>query len=155
VKRVCFVGYSGSGKTRLVKRLVAWLARRGYRVGTLKHAHHDFDMDRKGKDSHRHFEAGAAVSAVVSPKRSAVFRRTPFDWKRQFRGCDILIIEGFRRERFSKIEVYRRAVAPKPLFRKEGFRIRGLVTSDPVSFDGPTFKPGQIERIAKFVMQCR
>lgn len=157
MKRVCITGASGSGKTRLVIQLVSWLSRRGLIVGTLKHAHHDFDMDRKGKDSARHFEAGADVSGVISPHRTAVFRRTrrrvrPRDLLSQFRGCDVLIAEGFRAERFARIEVYRRAVSPRPLFQIERYKVRAVVTRDAVPFPGPTFRPHEIGRIAHFIM---
>jgi molybdopterin-guanine dinucleotide biosynthesis protein MobB len=157
VKRVCIVGASGSGKTTLMVKLVSHLARRGLRVGTLKHSHHDFEMDRSGKDSYRHYHAGAAVSGIVSPTRTAVFGRTKRraglrDLAPYFRGCDLLLLEGFRGGRLPKIEVYRKNVSPEPLYLRERFRIRALVTGDPHSFSGPVFRPDEVARLARFVL---
>jgi molybdopterin-guanine dinucleotide biosynthesis protein MobB len=149
---VCITGASGSGKTTLIRKLVAHCTRLGLRVGTLKHAHHDFDMDKKGKDSQKHFEAGARVSAVVSPHRTAVFARTdrpvtPKHLAPHFRGCDLLIVEGFKQERLPTIEVFRRAIAPTLRTRP-----RAVVTADPIEFSGPRFRPNQISQIADFIL---
>jgi molybdopterin-guanine dinucleotide biosynthesis protein MobB len=153
MKHVCIVGASGSGKTTLVVKLVSYLSRRGVRVGTLKHSHHDFDMDRRGKDSQRHFAAGARVSGVLSPGRAALFYRGGTNLLLHFRGCDLLIIEGLRGERFPKLEVFRKAVTPLPLYQKERFKIRALITPDRVDFAGPRFRPNQVAKIAEFILK--
>jgi molybdopterin-guanine dinucleotide biosynthesis protein B len=158
LKTVCITGASGSGKTTLIVRLVRRLSRWGVKVGTLKHAHHDFDMDRRGKDSYRHFHAGAKVSGVIGPARAAVFLRSPrrlrpSDLKPHYRGCDLLILEGFRGTPGPKIEVYRRTVRPIPLHRSERFRVRAVVTKDRVDFDGPVFRPDAIGPLARFLLE--
>src|SRR5689334_20561515 len=72
---VCFVGASNSGKTTFLEKLIAELTRRGYRVGTVKHDAHGFEMDREGKDTWRHRQAGAATIAISSPAQVATIRR--------------------------------------------------------------------------------
>lgn len=153
MKRVCVAGASGSGKTTLIRKLIAHLTRRGIRVGTIKHAHHDFDMDKKGKDSYVHFAAGASVTAVVSPHRTAVFartdrRQTARDMFPHFRNCRLLIVEGFHGAGLPTIEVFRRSVSP--VLRT---RPRAVVTSDSLDFEGPLFRPSQIREIADFILK--
>lgn len=157
MKAVCFTGASGSGKTTLLRRLIRLLVRRGYRVGVLKHAHHGFDMDKKGKDSYHFFSAGARVTCVAGPDRMAIFFRTartvrPRELLPYFRGCDLLLIEGYRGEPYPKVEVFRRAVEPTPLFLQKRYRIAALVTRDPVDYPGPVFSPSNLPGIARFVL---
>ena len=113
-------GWSGAGKTTLVLRLIPELERRGYSVSTLKHAHHDFDIDKPGKDSFEHRAAGAREVLVASANRLALMRElrgapepSLADLLRMLAPVDIVLIEGFKREAHAKIEVHR-AVAGKP-----------------------------------------
>ena len=77
MKRIHIVGRKNSGKTTLVADLVAHLTANGHRVGTIKHTHHQHELDTPGKDSHRHREAGAAVVGILCPGMTAVFRPAP------------------------------------------------------------------------------
>lgn len=109
---VAFVGKSDSGKTTVVEKVVAELASRGYRVATVKHHVHDFDIDVPGKDSWRHSRAGSVVSMVSAPDKFAVIRKverelTLDDIARQAGDVDILIAEGFKRSATVRIEVSR------------------------------------------------
>ncbi|MGE0668656.1 MAG: molybdopterin-guanine dinucleotide biosynthesis protein B [Sphingomonadales bacterium] len=107
------VGWKNSGKTTLVVELVRLLTARGLKVATIKHAHHDFDIDHPGKDSHRHREAGATDVIVASGARWAQvheLRGSPEPelgdlLPRISPGTDIVLVEGFKRDPHDKIEV--------------------------------------------------
>ena len=108
------VGWKNSGKTTLVVRLVAELTGRGYRVSTLKHAHHAFDVDQEGTDSFRHRQAGASEVALVSGRRWALMHELRDDSEPSMTNmldrlspCDIVLVEGYKRESHPKIEVRR------------------------------------------------
>jgi molybdopterin-guanine dinucleotide biosynthesis protein B len=108
-------GFKNSGKTTLLVRLVAELTRRGYRISTVKHAHHSFDIDHEGRDSHRHREAGAREVAVVSRYRWALMHEfdgtekdepTLDDILDKLEPCDLVMVEGYKRDRnLPKIEI--------------------------------------------------
>jgi molybdopterin-guanine dinucleotide biosynthesis protein B len=105
-------GCKNSGKTTLVERLVGELARRGYRVSTIKHAHHSFDIDHEGRDSFRHRKAGAGEVVVVSRHRWAQIHELgdePEPSLQEMIGrmapCDLVIVEGYKRDSHDKIEV--------------------------------------------------
>ncbi len=119
-----FVAYSGSGKTTLLERLIPELRRRGLRLALLKHAHHDFDIDKPGKDSHRLREAGAEQVLVASRKRWALIHENDveqpepklFELLQHLDGdnLDLVLVEGFKHEAYPKIEL-QRAELEKPL----------------------------------------
>ena len=104
-------GRSGSGKTLLVEQLIAALRRRGLRVGTVKHAHHATEPDTPGKDSHRHYEAGADRVLLLGPQKAAWFVRRDDDdrldsWLDLFRGAvDLVLVEGFKQESLPEVRV--------------------------------------------------
>ena len=127
-------GWSGAGKTTLIEKLIPELRRRGYSVSTLKHAHHAFDMDRPGKDSHRHREAGAAQVLVASAHRLALLTELRdgaeprlSELLPMFAAVDIVLIEGFRADAHAKIEIHR-AENGKPLRYPEDRQIVALVS---------------------------
>jgi len=100
---VSFVGYSGSGKTTVLERLVPVLRRRGWRVAVIKHVHHKgFELDKPGKDSHRLTQAGADIVLLSSPERIALLEETPQEWELQrlislVQGrVDLVLTEGYR-----------------------------------------------------------
>ena len=107
-------GWKNSGKTGLAVRIVAELTRRGYRVSTIKHAHHDFDIDKVGADSYRHRQAGAHEVTIVSGTRFAIMHELRGAPEPSFEGilsrlapCDLVLIEGYKREPIPKIEARR------------------------------------------------
>lgn len=115
-------GWSGAGKTTLLTRLIPELARRGVSVSTLKHAHHAFDLDQPGKDSWEHRQAGAHEVLISSERRWALMRElreapeaTLPELLQRLAPVDLVIIEGFKRERHLKIEVHRLGNAKPPL----------------------------------------
>ncbi|MFH0965702.1 MAG: molybdopterin-guanine dinucleotide biosynthesis protein B [Planctomycetota bacterium] len=118
---VSIVGKKKSGKTTLLVRVVEELVRRGYRVGTIKHNRHGFEIDREGTDSYRHFHAGAEVSAIVGPEKHAMVRRHEAEpelsefVREHFGGVDIVVTEGFKSLSFPKIETFRSAAHERAL----------------------------------------
>src|SRR5512147_944366 len=111
---ISIVGKSDSGKTTLIEKLVPELTRRGYRVATIKHDVHGFEVDREGKDSWRHKQAGAHTVIISSPEKLAIIRDVDHDADlaelrdRYVQDVDIILSEGFKRNQQPKIEVFRR-----------------------------------------------
>ena len=107
-------GWKNSGKTTLTEKLVTELVRRGWKVSTVKHAHHDFDIDRPGADSFRHRQAGATEVAIVSGIRWALMHELRGEDEPPLEAvlsrlapCDIVLVEGYKREAHRKIETRR------------------------------------------------
>ena len=109
-------GWSGSGKTTLITKLIPRLIARGIKVSTLKHAHHGFDLDQPGKDSFFHRAAGATEVIISSAKRWAILHELREEPEWDLRGLvskmspvDLVLVEGFKRDAFPKLEIYRAA----------------------------------------------
>ncbi|MFL5403394.1 MAG: molybdopterin-guanine dinucleotide biosynthesis protein B [Gemmatimonadales bacterium] len=120
---ISVIGRKNAGKTTLTVALTGELARRGHRVMTIKHGHHPADVDRKGSDTWRHFhEGGAERVLIASPALRVLFERSPDDYdpiglaRRYLPEADIVLAEGFKRAPLPKIEVFRQAVAPAPIY---------------------------------------
>ena len=118
-------GWSGSGKTTLIKKLLPLMIARGLRVSTLKHAHHGFDLDQPGKDSFFHRAAGATEVIISSAKRFAILHelRDEAEWDlpallARAAPVDLVLVEGFKRDPFPKLEIHRQANG-KPLLHPE------------------------------------
>lgn len=154
-------GWSGSGKTTLMARLLPVLIGRGFTVSTLKHAHHRFDIDQPGKDSHTHREAGATEVMVASASRWALMhelRGTPEppveELVSRMTPVDLVLIEGFKRHAHPKLEVWRRANG-KPLLYPEDGHVVAIATDSPL--EGcplPRFDLDDVEAIARFVIEA-
>jgi molybdopterin-guanine dinucleotide biosynthesis protein B len=155
---VSFVGKSGSGKTTLLVKVVRLLARKGYRVGTVKHFRHAFETDRPGKDSYRHFHAGAAASMIASGDKLALVKRLrrPPSLRRllaeHFPDMDIVVAEGFKGEPGPKIEVLRPPVSREPVCPARGRGLIALVSDSAVAgYPQPRFRPAEAGRIVRFI----
>jgi molybdopterin-guanine dinucleotide biosynthesis protein B len=118
-------GWSGSGKTTLVTKLIPCMLARGIRVSTLKHAHHGFDLDTPGKDSFMHRTAGATEVIISSAKRWAILHelREEPEWHlrdlvSKMSPVDLVLVEGFKRDPFPKLEIHRIANG-KPLIHPQ------------------------------------
>ncbi|MBR0565809.1 molybdopterin-guanine dinucleotide biosynthesis protein B [Azoarcus sp. L1K30] len=116
-------GWSGSGKTTLVEKLIPELTGRGLRVSVIKHAHHGFDLDRPGKDSFRHREAGATQVLMLSNERWVLMHElrgraepTLEEQLRILAPCDVVLIEGYKAAAVPKIEIHRPAIGKPPLW---------------------------------------
>lgn len=115
-------GWSGSGKTALIKRLIPVLRARGLRVAVIKHAHHAFDTDIPGKDSFEHRAAGAMEVIVASARRIAQVRELQnapeprlADLLRRVSSCDVVLVEGYKTEAHPKLEIFRSQNGSPPL----------------------------------------
>ncbi|MDR9436819.1 MAG: molybdopterin-guanine dinucleotide biosynthesis protein B [Thiohalophilus sp.] len=139
-----FVGYSGSGKTTLLTQLIALLRERGYQLGVIKHAHHQFDIDYPGKDSYELRHAGASQMLVASQNRWALITETPLQNhdpqleelipKLDCDGLDLILVEGFKHAAYTKLEVYRDVVSHSPLYVDDP-QIIALITELPTDID--------------------
>ncbi len=116
------VGWSGSGKTTLLTALIPLLRARGLTVSTVKHAHHGFDMDRPGKDTYRHREAGAHEVVVATAKRWALLHEVDGPEPAlpallaRMEAVDLVLVEGFKTHEFPKLEVHRPALGKPPIW---------------------------------------
>jgi molybdopterin-guanine dinucleotide biosynthesis adapter protein len=131
-------GWSGSGKTTLIKKVIPRLIARGLKVSTLKHAHHGFDVDHPGKDSFFHREAGATEVIISSGKRFAILHelRGEPEWNlpallSKITPVDLVLIEGYKRDAFPKLEVHR-AENGKPLLQPDDPHIVAITTDVPL-----------------------
>ena len=141
---ISIVGRKNAGKTTLAVALVSELVRRKHRVMTIKHGHHPADVDRTGSDTWRHFHEGQAERVLIaSPELRVLFERSTDDYdpvglaRRYMEGADIVLAEGFKAAPLPKIEVYRRAVADKPLYNPRATNAREWVA---ILTDDPDFK---------------
>lgn len=157
------IGRSGSGKTTLLSNLIPILKRRGFSVSTIKHTHHDFDMDHPGKDSYRHREAGAHEVLLTSVKRWALLHELDGEAEPaldellgRMSPVDIVLVEGFKKHAFAKLEVHRPSVGHALMASKDESIV--AVATDERShgiFDGAAFKIldlGRTEDIADFII---
>ncbi|MEM7241460.1 MAG: molybdopterin-guanine dinucleotide biosynthesis protein B [Pseudomonadota bacterium] len=151
-------GWKNSGKTSLVERLVSEFAQRGLKVSTIKHAHHDFDVDHEGRDSYRHRAAGASEVLVASAKRWALMSElrneaepSLLDLLNKLSPCDLVLVEGFKREPMDRIECYRSEVDNAPLARFDD-RVLALAVDAPVEdVRQPQFALEDTKSIADFI----
>ena len=153
-----FAGWSGSGKTTLIEQLVPRFTRAGLTVSLVKHAHHSFDVDRPGKDSYRHREAGCKEVMVSSEKRWVIQHELRGDPEpaleqqiERMSPCDLLLIEGYKRYPMPKLEVFREANG-KPLLHPDDPHIVAVATDVSLPTKLPRFDLDEYDRIADFVL---
>lgn len=152
-------GWKNSGKTGLAVRLVEEFTRRGYKISTIKHAHHDFDIDKVGADSFRHRQAGAHEVTIVSGTRFAIMHELRGEPEPAFDDilarlapCDLVLIEGYKREKIPKIEARRlEAKNREPLAPNDPFIV--AIAADHAVEDTtlPVFDLDDTQAIADFV----
>lgn len=151
---VSIVGASNSGKTTLMAKLIPELKKRGYRIGTVKHTFHGVDMDRRGKDSWRHREAGAETALLVSPGTVHLVQDLDGDELASvlpfFDGLDLVITEGYKRADTPKIEVFRRDRRNKPVCIDDR-RLIAFVTDADIDPGVPRFSLEEIRALADFI----
>ena len=153
---VSIVGNSDAGKTTLLVKLIAELTARGYRVGTVKHDVHGFDIDHEGKDSWRHKQAGAHTVVISSPVKTAIVKDVETEEtldglaSKYFENVDLILTEGYKKEDKPKIEVFRSRVHAAPLFGGDE-RLAALVSDTRLDLGVPRFDLDDITGLADFV----
>lgn len=155
-----FAAFSGTGKTTLLEKLIPRLNEAGLRIGMIKHAHHNFDVDQPGKDSYRLRKAGARQMLVASSKRQALMTENVLEQEPRLDellprldldAIDLVLVEGFKHVSFAKIELHREELG-KPLLYPDDPDIIAIASDQPDS-DGPlpALDINDIESIAAFI----
>ena len=154
-----FTGYSNSGKTTLIEQLIPRFTRQGLRISLIKHAHHQFDIDKPGKDSYRHRQAGASEVMLVSDQRWVLMhelREEPEpvleDQLRLFSPCDLVLVEGYKFSGIPKIEVHRPANG-KPLLYPQGLNIIAVASDVVFELPLPWLDLNDPEAVADFILK--
>jgi molybdopterin-guanine dinucleotide biosynthesis protein B len=159
-KVIGVAGFKNAGKTTLVEKLVTELTRRGHRISTVKHAHHSFDIDHEGRDSFRHRKAGAAEVAVVSRHRWAIIHESRDEAEPSLEEvlgklapCDLVIVEGYKRDGHDKIEV-RNVDLAHPKLAGDDTTVVAVAANGPVQ-DAPVpiFDRDDVTALAGFIEQ--
>ncbi|EAR50378.1 molybdopterin-guanine dinucleotide biosynthesis protein B [Oceanicola granulosus HTCC2516] len=150
-------GFKNAGKTGLMERLVAEISGRGLAVSTLKHAHHSFDVDRPGKDSRRHRDAGARQVLIASDRRWALMSETdepaPLEaLLARLDPVDLVLVEGWKRAGIPKVEAWREA-AGHPLMAPDDPWVRAVASDVPVPVACPRFELDDTAAIADFLLR--
>ncbi|MBI4633038.1 MAG: molybdopterin-guanine dinucleotide biosynthesis protein B [Deltaproteobacteria bacterium] len=154
---VSVVGKSDSGKTTLIEKIIPELTRRGYRVATVKHDVHGFDIDREGKDSWRHKKAGARQTIISSPRKVAVIEDVEKDHDlseirdKYVRDVDIILTEGYKGNPYPKIEVFRAELKRPPLCTKEDNLI-AILSNQPLDRGVPCLDINDAAGIADLIV---
>ena len=151
-------GWSGSGKTTLLAALIPELAARGLSVSTIKHAHHDFDIDRPGKDSWRHRQAGAREVMVASARRWALMHELRGDAEpsldelvTHLTPVDVVIVDGFKSHPHPKLEVHRPSLG-KPLLYPDDPHIVAIASDEPFAAPLPLLSLADPVAIAGYML---
>lgn len=152
-------GWKNSGKTTLTERLVTELTRRGWSISTIKHAHHEFDIDKEGTDSFRHRAAGAGEVAIVSGRRWALMHELRQENEpamdvilAQLAPCDLVLVEGYKREAHAKIETRRLSAKERMPLTQQDAHIVAVAADHAISGEAvPIFDLDDIATIANFV----
>ena len=153
------VGWKNAGKTGLMERLVTEITGRGISVSTVKHAHHSFDVDHPGKDSHRHRIAGATEVLLSSRNRVALMhelRDAPepslADLLARLSPVDLILVEGYKRDTHPKVEAHR-AETGNPLIAPDDPTVRAVASDTALDLDRPVFDLDDTKAIADFILQ--
>ena len=151
-------GWSGSGKTTLLAAIIPELAVRGLSVSTIKHAHHDFDIDRPGKDSWRHRQAGASEVMVASARRWALMHElrgaaepSLDELVARLSPVDFVIVEGYKRHPHPKLEVHRPSLG-KPLLYPDDPYIVAIASDEPFAAPLPLLSLADPAAVAGFML---
>jgi len=152
-------GWKNSGKTGLMERLISEFTTRGLTVSSIKHAHHSFDIDHPGRDSYRHRDAGARQVLLASRNRWALMHElrdedepSLGDLLKQLSPVDLVLIEGYKRDRHPKIEAHRKETG-QPLIAPEDETIVAVASDTSVAIDRPVLDLNDTTSIVNFIAQ--
>ena len=158
-KVIGFAGFSGSGKTTLLEKVIPLLKARGLRISVIKHAHHNFDIDKPGKDSFRHREAGASEVMVVSGYRWALMHELINEQEpsleelcSRLSTCDLVLVEGYKFSDIPKFEVHR-SVTGHPHLYPDDKNIIALVTDTASDISLPQLDVNSPPQVADFIVK--
>jgi len=153
------VGKSGSGKTTLLEKLIPAIRERGISVSTIKHTHHQFDMDKPGKDSYRQREAGAKEVLLASSHRWALLHELRGDEEPEIEDLlphmskvDLVLIEGFKFNKHPKIEIHRPSYGREPLWPNDDTILAVASDEKPEGLDRTLIDLNDVEAIADFII---
>ena len=159
MKVLGFAGYSGSGKTTLIERLLPRFKADGLAVAVIKQSHHDIEVDRPGKDSWRHRQAGASEVLLTSPQRWMLVHELDgapepalADHLARLSPCDLVLVEGFRHGDLAKLEVHRKELG-KPWLHPDDPRIIAVL-GDPPAAPMPHFALDDVQGIYEFILHA-
>lgn len=154
-----FAGYSGSGKTTLIEQLIPQFVMHGLKVSLIKHAHHGFDIDRPGKDSYRHREAGCSEVLITSSQRWVLMHdlRGEQEQSLQYQlkrlsPCDLVLVEGFKKEPIPKLEIHRAAMR-QPLLQSDDPYIIAIASDTQVKSKVPLLDLNDPQQISEFILR--
>ena len=152
------VGWKNAGKTGLMERLVTEITGRGISVSTVKHAHHTFDVDHPGKDSHRHRVAGASEVLLASRNRIALMQELRGEDEppleallARLNPVDLVLVEGYKRDAHPKVEAHR-AQTGNPLIAPGDPTIRAVASDTRLELDRPVFDLNDTQAVADFIL---
>lgn len=159
MKLLGFAGYSGSGKTTLLEKVIPLLRRQGLCVSVIKHAHHDFDIDRPGKDSFRHRQAGAHEVLIASGYRWALMHELREEAEpsleelcARLSPCDLVLIEGYKFSAIPKIEVHRAATG-HPLLHPGDAQVIAVATDSTETMQVKRLDIDAPQQVADYILE--
>ncbi|MBW2196002.1 MAG: molybdopterin-guanine dinucleotide biosynthesis protein B [Deltaproteobacteria bacterium] len=157
IPMLSIVGFSGSGKTTLMVKVITEMRGHGFRVGTVKHDVHGFEMDQSGKDSWRHKKAGASTTIITSPTQIGMVMdvnhdHQPMDLLPLMKGMDIVLAEGFKWSDLPKIEVFRSESGRPPACRSDK-NLLAVVSDEPLDWEVPRFETDDISGLVNFILE--
>ena len=153
---VSIVGKSNTGKTTFIEKMIPEFVHRGYRVATIKHGAHGFDIDHEGKDTWRYRQAGAHTTLISSPQKVAVIESVDKDHDieelidQYIRDVDIIIVEGYKGNPYPKIEVFRKERSNE-LFSAGDDSLIAVVSDSPIDIDVPCFTTKKVRDVVDMI----
>ena len=156
-KIIGITGWKDVGKTHYASLIIKSLVNKGYQVGSIKHAHHDFDIDKPGTDSFKHREAGSNQVIVSSSKRWAKITENNYENEKsldeliqEFQNVEIVVVEGFKKDNHPKIEILTKGLNNR---NKEIKNVIAIVSDDLKDNIIPVFKENDIENLVEFIIK--
>ena len=156
-KIIGITGAKDVGKTYYASQIIKLLVEKGYNVGSIKHAHHDFDIDQPGTDSFKHREAGSSQVIISSSKRWAKINENNNENEKslneliqELHNVDIVVVEGFKKDNHPKIEILSKDLKNR---NKETNNVIAIVSSDLKDNIIPVFKENDIENLVEFIIK--
>ena len=156
-KIIGITGWKDVGKTHYASLIIESLVKKGYHVGSIKHAHHDFDIDKPGTDSFKHREAGSSQVVISSAKRWAKItennnenEKSLDELVQEFNNVEIIVVEGFKKDNHPKIEILTKGLNNR---NKETKNVIAIVSNDLKNTTIPVFKENDIENLVGFIIK--